>query len=74
MAMDADQTAKVQEWMRAHPLKACPLCKASKFSVADPVGLPFLMGSNVGKALPAFPFICSGCGLTILINMSKMGM
>jgi hypothetical protein len=74
MALDAAQTAKVQEWLRAHPIKGCPVCKAGKFSVADPVGLPFLLGSNVGKALPSLPLICNSCGLTILINLANVGL
>jgi hypothetical protein len=74
MALDADQTAKVQAWVQAHPFKPCPMCRKVKWTLADPVGLPFILGTNTGKALPSLPFICSGCGLTILINLSNVGL
>ena len=74
MALDPAQAAKVQAWMHQHPFKACPICKTAKWTVADPVGLPFILGSNTGKALPSLPFICSGCGLTLLINLNNIGL
>jgi hypothetical protein len=74
MALDPPHVAKVHAWMREHPMKPCPMCQTNKWSVADPVGLPFILGSNVGKALPSLPFICSGCGLTFLVNLSNVGL
>lgn len=74
MALDAAQTAKVQAWIKAHPFKPCPMCSTKQWTVADPVGHPFLFGTNTGKALPSLPFICGGCGLTFLVNLNNIGL
>jgi|CZKU01.1.fsa_nt_gi hypothetical protein len=74
MALDPEQTAKVQAWLQQYSIKACPVCKSKKWTVADPVGLPFILGSNIGKALPSLPFICGRCGLTLLINLNNIGL
>jgi hypothetical protein len=74
MALDATQTLKIQAWIKAHPFKPCPMCTTNKWTVADPVGQAFIYGTNTGKALPSVPFICSGCGLTFLVNAANIGL
>jgi hypothetical protein len=81
MPLDPDSARKVSEWITARGFGACPVCKGEDWgaslrgltTVPTPLSADHhLSAARAGQALYV-ALTCHGCGYTLLLRASRLG-
>ena len=71
------QEEKVQEWLKAHPLK-CAACGGAIFRFGPIAAVSIMIGDGglqwgPGSTIPLVPLICTACGLAQFVDAAAVG-